>query len=110
MTPYYVRVAGTNKIQGVFWARTLAELWVAVDEMADPVSLEYAKPRRPGGLWHDLPFSDTKDSTPGTPGQDFCDGHLIHPIGSNGGEYTIAELIGDEPLTWHRFASFPDPQ
>lgn len=102
MTPYYVRAAGTNKIQGVFWARNLDDLWDAVDEMCDPYGLEYANPRRPGGLWHELPLDDTPESKCGTE-PDFEDGFVITPVGERTGEITQLELQGEEQLTWTPF-------
>ena len=61
MKPYLVRTAETTKIQGVYWARNLDELWDAVDEMADPSAYEFCRITRPGGVWHDESNDDTPD-------------------------------------------------
>jgi len=103
MVPYYVRQAGTNKIQGIFWARNLDDLWGAVDEMCDPFDCEFAKPRSPGGLWHSLRFEDTGESRDGTEENDCEDCFVIHEIGYGVGELTIDELVGARSLQWRRF-------
>ena len=61
MKVYLVRVQGTYKIQGVFWARNAADLWDAVDEMGDPVVCEYAQMRRPSGIWQELSYEETPE-------------------------------------------------
>ncbi|WP_238368804.1 hypothetical protein [Mesobacterium pallidum] len=102
MTPYYVRVAGTKKMQGIFWAETLLDLFWAVDEMGNPYDYEYAEPRMPGGLWHDAANVDTPDSRPYDEEAD-DDGFTILPIGESRGENTAEELTEQDDLEWITF-------
>lgn len=96
MKIYAVREAGTYKFHGIFWAKSAADLWDAVDEMGDPAFFEYAKIRRPGGLWH----GKSNDETTAT-GQigdidDESDSHFMHPLEHMG------ELLGEMLFTMDR--------
>jgi hypothetical protein len=61
MKVYAVRLADSRKIQGLFWAKNGADLWDAVDEMADPGDLEFCELKRPGGVWHTATYKDQPD-------------------------------------------------
>lgn len=51
MKVYLVREAETTAVHGIFWAKSLADLWDAVDEMGDPSDFEWAKIWGASGVW-----------------------------------------------------------
>src|SRR5690625_7753735 len=61
MRIYLVRVRATHKLQGVFWAASIADLWDTVDEMGDPAFCEHAEMTRPSGLWHEMSYAETPE-------------------------------------------------
>lgn len=106
MGPFYIRAKGTNKIQGIFWARTIKELFWAVDEMCDPFECQYSRIRHAGGLWHTLSFEEAEETRDGTPEAGYEDAHTMHPIGDGVAGATTDEIHGYKHLNWSTFPRF----
>ena len=100
MNVYAVREFGVNKIHGFFWAKNLDDLWLAVDEMADPVLFEYLKLKDRGGLWHTLDMQKVNETSHGNEDDE---GFGIHPMGDMFSDITFGELV--DRKGWVRFDS-----
>ncbi|WP_434612153.1 hypothetical protein [Tabrizicola sp. M-4] len=107
MNLYLVRKHGSFQIHGIFWANNHADLWDAVDEMADPVEFEWSKITKPGGIWHDVPFEHCKDTAQWgeghNPSDDFCLHGLCRP-----GEYLTGMVSNQDQHEWTRFDAFDE--